>query len=97
MSKEEFAVTAEDLAEISSGGRGALQPGETATVFVGTNPRTFRIGLSGTINNAKLAIFLQGKQAAVLTQSNSNTVVEGTEITVQNQGSRAQFFISSPV
>ncbi len=94
---ESFLVTAEDIVEIQSSNRGVLPPNATATVYVGENLRAFRVSVAGTINNAKLAVFLQGKQVVVLTQTNTSTIVEGTNIQVKNLARRPQVFIAVPV
>lgn len=78
--------------------RGQLSPGEWATLYAGSNPKTFYVGLSGSIpSNAKVDVEVNGNIEGTLTQKNSNMHANGTKIRVHNVGKQNQGYNYYPV
>lgn len=72
-----------------------LQPGQSATVFFGEEPATFRINLTGTIQrDAEMAVEVDGAVAETLTFTVRNITVNGRRITVNNVGRVGQGFVA---
>lgn len=83
-------------ATLDRGFAAILQPGQSATVYVGAENETFRISLIGTIQReASLTITVDNQTAATLTFDARSTIVNGRSISVSNSGRVAQGFTAS--
>ncbi|MEM8997861.1 MAG: hypothetical protein AAGF23_23980 [Acidobacteriota bacterium] len=75
-----------------------LQPGQSASIFFGEEPETFRVSLTGTIQRqGELDVDVDGVKAATLDFTVRNTTVNGRRITVTNVGRESQGFIARQV
>ena len=71
--------------------RGTLGAGQWATIYAGTEPRTFFVQLFGSIpGTAKLEAEVNGSIEGVLTQNNPNMHANGTKIRLHNAGTESQ-------
>lgn len=76
----------------------SLAPGQSATVFSGSENQTFDVQLIGTITRtAELRVRVDGSVAAVLTPNARRTRVNGRTIAVENAGRENQAFVATPV
>ena len=71
--------------------RGTLNPDQWATIYAGTNPRTFEVYLRGVIpGTAKLEVEVNGAIEGVLTQKNPRMHANGTKIRLHNAAKESQ-------
>lgn len=71
--------------------RGSLGPDQWATIYAGTDTKTFFIQLFGSIpSTAKLEVEVNGTIDGTLTQKNPNLYANGTKIRLHNAGKEPQ-------
>ena len=78
--------------------RGTLNKCQWATIYAGTNPKTFFVQLFGSIpSTAKLEVEVNGKVEGILSQKNPKMHANGTKIRLHSSGPEPQGYNYYPV